>query len=66
MTVYHIGNLAIDRVKNPELDRTADQLWRESIRHEIVLYQTRIREDVFAYSFVPLRDKRPVVGGRRG
>ena len=65
MTIYHIGNLAADRLKNRELDRTADQLWWRARRREVALYQTRIREGVFAYSFFPLREKRAVFGDRR-
>ena len=51
MTIYHIGNLAKDRVKDAELSRIADELWGLAMRKQVHLVQRRISEGVFAYVF---------------
>ena len=52
MTIYHVGNLVKDRLKNKALDSVASELWYRAMRRELFLYQSRIREDVFAYHYV--------------
>ena len=54
MTIYHVGNLAADRLKDKELDRTALELWGRAQRRELILLRTRlgsVGDNVFAYSF---------------
>ena len=51
MTIYHIGNLAKDRIKDAELSRIADELWELAMRKQVHLVQRRISEGVFAYVF---------------
>ncbi len=63
-TIYHVGNLAVDREargddgqltgRAAELDDLADRLWRAARRGKVILYQRRHPQG-WEYHSVPVR-----------
>lgn len=43
-TVYHVGHLAIDREKDPDLDSRASKMMANALDGKVTLYQRRVPE----------------------
>jgi len=54
--VYHVGDLASDRVYNPELNKLATELLHLYQRNEVELIQRRI--DFGQYEYIAVRKKK--------
>ena len=50
--IYHLGYLARDRLKDKKLDELAHHLWQAAQRGEIFLLQKKLRDEMYAYSYV--------------